>query len=32
MDSDEQSVANTGGSVWTVMSSLLQIQEVLYGQ
>jgi hypothetical protein len=32
VDSDEQSVANTGGSVWTVMSSLLRIQEVLYGQ
>jgi hypothetical protein len=32
MDSDEQSVANTGGSVWTVTSSQLRIQEVLYGQ
>jgi hypothetical protein len=32
MDSDEQSVANTGGSVRTVTSSQLRIQEVLYGQ
>jgi hypothetical protein len=32
MDSDEQSVVNTGGSVWTVTSSQLRIQGVLYGQ
>jgi hypothetical protein len=30
--SDEQSIVNTGGSVWMVMSSQLQIQEVLYGR
>jgi hypothetical protein len=32
VDSDEQSVANTGGCVWTVTSSQLRIQEVLCGQ
>jgi hypothetical protein len=32
MDSDEQSVANIGGSVWTVTNSLLRIQKVLYGE
>jgi hypothetical protein len=32
MDSDKQSVANTGGSIWTVTSSQLRIQEVLCGQ
>jgi hypothetical protein len=32
MDGDKQSVANTGGSVWTVMSSQLRIQEVVYGR
>jgi hypothetical protein len=32
MDGDEQSVANTRGSVWTVTSSQMRIQEVLCGQ